>query len=380
MRPYLRAANVGWSGLLLNDVKEMNFTDDEMSIYRLEPDDIVLGEASGSPDEVGKPAIWAGQITDCAFQNTLLRVRSHAAEPKYLLYFFRHLALSQAFARRSRGVGIHHIGRAALASWPVPLPRVVEQRRIVEILEDHLSRLDAADASLVTARRRLASWRKACLNDFVFRDSSASGSLRELVDRVEAGRSFGGSAPPAGPGEWGVVKVSAMTWGRFKPDENKAVSGDRVDSRFAIRSGDVLVSRANTTEYVGAPVLVEETPPNLLLSDKSLRLVPKVGVAPRWLVAVLSAPSTRQQISARATGTKDSMRNISQQALLDVEVPIASEVEQARVAASMRSADEASAAIERALDDADRRASALRRSLFAAAFSGQLTADVPAAS
>jgi type I restriction enzyme S subunit len=163
MRPYLRAANVGWSGLRLDDINEMNFTDDEMDIYRLQPGDIVLSEASGSPDEVGKPAIWTGQIVDCAFQNTLLRVRSLGAEPKYLLYFFRHLALSKAFARRSRGVGIHHIGRAAIASWPVPLPPINEQRRIVEILEDHLSRLDAADQAIRDSQRRSDALREAHL-------------------------------------------------------------------------------------------------------------------------------------------------------------------------------------------------------------------------
>ena len=37
MRPYVRAANVGWSGLRLDDVKSMNFSDSELSVYRLEP-------------------------------------------------------------------------------------------------------------------------------------------------------------------------------------------------------------------------------------------------------------------------------------------------------------------------------------------------------
>lgn len=60
MRPYVRAANVGWSGLKLDDVKEMNFTDAEMDTYRLMAGDLLLGEASGSATEVGKPAIWNG--------------------------------------------------------------------------------------------------------------------------------------------------------------------------------------------------------------------------------------------------------------------------------------------------------------------------------
>jgi len=97
MRPYVRAANVSWSGLRLDDVKTMNFTDSEMDTYRLQPGDLLLGEASGSPREVGKPVLWRGEIADCAFQNTLIRVRPKGPDPEYLLHYFRHQALSGKF-------------------------------------------------------------------------------------------------------------------------------------------------------------------------------------------------------------------------------------------------------------------------------------------
>lgn len=158
MRPYLRAANVGWGGLRLEDINAMNFTDAEMLTYRLEPGDILLSEASGSPGDVGKPALWDGEIKDCAFQNTLIRVRTYDAAPRFLLYFFKYLALSGQFVEPSRGVGIHHLTRARLASWPTPDAPLKEQWRIVNILEDHLSRLDAAALDLRTAADRARAW------------------------------------------------------------------------------------------------------------------------------------------------------------------------------------------------------------------------------
>lgn len=186
MRPYLRAANVDWSGLKLDDVKQMNFTDAEMDVYRLEPGDILLGEASGSPGEVGKPGIWTGQFEDCAFQNTLLRVRSKGPDPRYLLHFFRHLARSGAFASESRGVGIHHIGRAKLAAWQVPIPPIEEQRRIVDLLEAHLSRLDAADADLQAAIQHARNLRRglssAAFSGRLLLSITAQGT--ERADRV----------------------------------------------------------------------------------------------------------------------------------------------------------------------------------------------------
>ncbi|MBB1502741.1 restriction endonuclease subunit S [Propioniciclava sp. MC1683] len=135
MRPYLRAANVGWDGLKLEDVLTMNFTDAEMSQYRLEPGDILLSEASGSALEVGKPALWEGQIAECAFQNTLIRVRPRNHEPRYLLHYFKWLAASGRTAAMSRGVGIYHLGQAAVAEAHVPQPPFGAQRRIAAILD-----------------------------------------------------------------------------------------------------------------------------------------------------------------------------------------------------------------------------------------------------
>ncbi|NJK30898.1 MAG: hypothetical protein HC927_00040 [Deltaproteobacteria bacterium] len=136
MRPYLRAANVGWEGLKLDDVKKMDFTPSEYEVYRLQAGDIVLNEASGSPSEVGKPAVWRDEIPGACFQNTLIRVRPNKSEAlsEFLYYHFLRDALTQAFADASTGTNIQHIGQAKLASWLIHLPPINEQRKIVAIL------------------------------------------------------------------------------------------------------------------------------------------------------------------------------------------------------------------------------------------------------
>lgn len=161
MRPYVRAANVGWSGWNLGDMKQMNFTDSEMETYRLRAGDLLLSEASGTATEVGKPALWEGQIEDCAFQNTLIRVRPRGVDPRYLLHYFNYCAASGRFAGKSRGVGIFHLGRKALAGWPVPVPPIDEQRRIAAVL-------DAADE--LRAKRRRALGKLDTLTQAIFID------------------------------------------------------------------------------------------------------------------------------------------------------------------------------------------------------------------
>ncbi|MFI0412408.1 hypothetical protein [Actinomadura sp. 3N508] len=164
----------------------------------------------------------------------------------------------------------------------------------------------------------------------------AEATLNDLLLRIEAGKSFRCEARPARPDEWGIIKVSAMTWGEFKETENKAVRPDiEIDPANEIKPGDILVSRANTEAYVGASVFVNECRPLLLLSDKSLRLVPSSYIDRRWFAHLLSSPHIRNEISRRATGTKDSMRNISQSSLKDIAVLVPPIAEQHRIVAAL---------------------------------------------
>ncbi|MEV6064322.1 restriction endonuclease subunit S [Nocardia asteroides] len=163
MRPYLRAANVGWEGLKLGDVKEMNFTDAEAKVFHLEPGDLLLSEASGSPGEVGKPAYWNGEIDDCCFQNTLIRVRAHTIDPKYLFHFLYGEALAGNFGAVTQGVNIHHLGASRLSAWTVPIPPAAVQTQIVDRLEESLAATERVQESLVRNQIRSAALRQSVL-------------------------------------------------------------------------------------------------------------------------------------------------------------------------------------------------------------------------
>lgn len=163
MRPYLRAANVTWNGLDLSDVKEMDFTPTEQSVYRLQHGDVLLAEASGSISEVGKPAMWSNEIENCCFQNTLIRVRSDAPLPKYLNYHFLFDASTARFRQAARGIGINHLGAQGLAEWVVALPPLAEQRRIVERIEELFAQADQIERAVELARQRTDKVEQAIL-------------------------------------------------------------------------------------------------------------------------------------------------------------------------------------------------------------------------
>ena len=273
MRRYLRAANVGWAGLLLNDVKSMNFTDAEMDTFRLEPGDILLNEASGSPNEVGKPAIWNGELEDCAFQNTLLRVRSGpSVDPQYLLHYFRHQAATAAFARGSRGVGINHLGREALASWPVPLPSVDEQHRIAAVL-------DRAD-SLRSIRGEVIE-RFTDLSESIHQRMSLKSTITvKLGDlcEVKGGKRLPKGAPYAPrPTSHPYIRVSDMRYGRIDLADLKFIDDEvhSAISRYVVGPEDVVISIAGSIGHTAA------VPAELIganLTENAARITPRADI------------------------------------------------------------------------------------------------------
>lgn len=165
--------------------------------------------------------------------------------------------------------------------------------------------------------------------------------LGSLLERIEAGKSPKALDRPAGDGEAGVIKVSAVTWNTFLPDENKALPpGYPFAKEVQIRKGDLLLSRANTVELIAAVVLVNMDHPNLMLSDKILRLVPKDQEAcPGYLLYALRTREARRHFESHATGTSGSMRNISQDNIRSCPVLLPPLPEQKRIAAILDKAD-----------------------------------------
>ncbi|MCP2214917.1 restriction endonuclease subunit S [Bradyrhizobium elkanii] len=182
--------------------------------------------------------------------------------------------------------------------------------------------------------------------------------LGALLHKIEAGKNLRCEERPPRGGESGVVKVSAVTWGHFDPSQSKTLPADyNPPEQAQIHQGDLLISRANTLELVGAVVLVETEPEGLFLSDKILRLVVDDEVK-RWLLLFLRSQQGRTQIENLATGNQFSMRNISQDALRSIEIPFPPKSEQRRIVAKL---DALIACLTRARAELNRVSSLARR-------------------
>jgi type I restriction enzyme S subunit len=160
--------------------------------------------------------------------------------------------------------------------------------------------------------------------------------LGSLLSDVQGGWSPAAQGRPKEGNEWGVLKVSACSWGEFRPAENKALEPDQVPrSHLEVKPGDFIISRANTSELVGRSVIVEKTPPRLMLSDKTLRLSIVDGCNARYLNLANLASAAREHYEREATGTSKSMKNVSQRVIRRTPIPLPPRAEQDRIVATV---------------------------------------------
>ncbi|MBQ6599198.1 MAG: restriction endonuclease subunit S, partial [Lentisphaeria bacterium] len=88
-----------------------------------------------------------------------------------------------------------------------------------------------------------------------------------------------------------------------------------------VKTGDVIISRMNTAELVGATAYVWQVAANTFLPDRLWKAIIKDDVNPIFLWRLLIHPSVKKRIRGIAGGTSGSMKNISKSGLLKISVP-----------------------------------------------------------
>ena len=147
--PFLRTSNVYWGRIELQTVSQMRLEGNVPSHKLLRRGDLLVCEGG----EIGRAAVWNGEIDKCLFQNHLHRLRSNdtsRTDARFVMAW-----LEEGFKHRNayEGAGnrttIPNLSRARLAGLPIPHPPCDEQREIVAIF-------DAIDRKIDLHRRKRA--------------------------------------------------------------------------------------------------------------------------------------------------------------------------------------------------------------------------------
>jgi type I restriction enzyme S subunit len=322
---------------------------------------------------VGKTAVAGCPI--CFSQDvTAILIHSVAiAFPAYVAHFLR--SRRDALLQKNQGSTIAGITRDSLALEQIPLPPLSEQQQIAEILQE---------AEEIRRLRIEAEAKTAQLIPAMFRGlfgeigSNSNGwpmvPVSHFVESFQGGKSLTGIEGDFDASRPRVLKISAVTSGVLVPTESKALPSfyEPPDEHF-VKPGDLLITRANTAELVGATALIgKKCPSNLVLPDKIWRFIWKDNFqgTSEFVWALFQEQATRQALGNIASGTGGSMKNISMKKLMQMRVVWPPRELQEKFSEIVREVANLSDASQ-----GDKASQTLQLALSAHAFSGQLTAD-----
>ena len=153
--PYLRVANVLRNRLDVLEIKEMELFAGELKTYSLQPKDLLIVEGNGSISEIGRSALWTGEIKNCVHQNHIIRVRARECSPEYLnIYWNSPIGVGRVMDVAVTTAGLYSLSTKKIAILPVPIAPLKEQHEIVGRVETLFALADKVEEAVAAATNR----------------------------------------------------------------------------------------------------------------------------------------------------------------------------------------------------------------------------------
>lgn len=368
--PLLRATNIADGRLSLTDFVYVP-TGKVKPIQLLRGGDLVVAASSGSIQVVGKsaPAPEGFFGTFGAFCAVLRP--NHDTNHQYLNYFISSPKVREAWSAAARGTNINNLKRESVLATAAPIPPLAEQQRIVEILEEQFSRLDAALASIRTVREKTSAFRRSLLHGAfgqVVSDGVLLGEVATVIDCEHK------TAPKTDEVPFAFsLGTSSIRSGNIRFDRSKPISRSTFEEWTARRvpeEGDLVLTREAP---MGEVAIVPQSPLVALGQRTVLVHLEKAHISPKYMHLMLLSPRIQSWIKSHSVGTTVQHLNVADVKKIPLgELP--SLREQQRVVQTIEkdlSRLDFGAVICSQLDG---RIASERRSLLHAAFSGALTA------
>ena len=258
----------------------------------------------------------------CSGDITVIEAKPDRILPELLPFIIQNDDLFEFAVGKSAGSLSPRVKWEHLKNYEFELPDMGKQKELAELLwamdntKKSYQKLIAATDELVKSQF-IEMFGDPVKNPFGWPTMTLDQATKEIV----SGQCLNGDAGKLQPGQKAVLKVSAVTYGSFDANEYKVLRDTKQITKGVYpQKGDLLFSRANTREYVGATVLIDQDYPELMLPDKLWKLIFKHEIMPMFAKQFLSHPEIRKVLSSMATGTSGSMYNISMEKLKRLEI------------------------------------------------------------
>jgi len=297
--------------------------------------------------------------------------------------YLNHVLRSLDFTNVITGTAQPQITRTTLTTIEIPVAPLAEQEKIVEILEEQLSRLDAALEAVRAVRVKAAQFRRSLLHaaftGALTGHDTSTGAVPDswaISSIGQIGTVKGGKRLPKGT-PWSpektdhpYIRATDIKNGKINEAGLVYVPNNVWESikRYIVNAGDIVISIAGT---IGSVAVVPESLAHANLTENAAKITNLKGLNPDFLAYFLRAPTTVEGIERLSTSTTQAKLALFR--IESISVPIPPEAEQEKIVEILEeqlSRLDASLAVANTVE---KRAAALRRSLLHAAFTGNLT-------
>lgn len=142
MMTYITTSNLYWNSFVLDTLKEMRFSENEIEKYTVKKGDLLVCEGG----DIGRAAIWEYD-EEIRIQNHIHKLCPYT-NLSNRFYYYVFFLWKQMGRIGGRGIGLQGFSSKALHDLVVPLPPYKEQLSIVKKIDHIFSILEAIEKSL----------------------------------------------------------------------------------------------------------------------------------------------------------------------------------------------------------------------------------------
>ena len=316
----IRIANVQKGYIEDNSPVFYPIDSDGLDKYMLRENDLLVSLTGN----VGRTALLTKDMLPAALNQRVacLRLKTNKITNGFLFHLLNSNYFESKCIQSSQGVAQKNMSTEWLKSYELPLYSLSKQNEITKILDDVRN-------TIILKEQELQKFDELIKARFVelFGDPISNPmkwdicQLDECLERIDNGKSFICSDKPRIGDNPAILKLSAATYGDYRPNENKALLDESLFVESSeVHAGDLLFTRKNTPELVGTAAYVQNTPPKLMMPDLIFRLVPNEKVNAVFLWQLINCKEFRPVIQAISGGSAKSMSNISKERLGKIKV------------------------------------------------------------
>ncbi len=160
--PFLRTLNVLWERVDLSTLDKMDFTNEEVMRLYLKPEDLLVCEGG----EVGRAAIWKGELDICLYQNHVHRLRrmNDNIVPEFYMYWMQAaFKVFGLYTGQKSETTIPNLSGGRLKSFMAPYPSHEVQHRIASELNEKMAQVENLQSAIQNQQSALNALPQAIL-------------------------------------------------------------------------------------------------------------------------------------------------------------------------------------------------------------------------